>query len=120
MKKLFAKVKIGDILAFIAVASAAALLPFFLSAKSADTVKIVCGQDVYYYPLSEDKSITLENNDITLTVIIENGEVYVADSGCRDKICVHTFAISTGGSIVCLPARVVITVVTEAYDYVAG
>lgn len=62
------------------------------------------------FPLDTDRRIELEH----LTVVIENGQVYVADADCPDKVCQHTGKISRENqTIVCLPNRVTITITGE-------
>lgn len=57
--------------------------------------------------LQDDAEITLEN----ATVLIENGEVYISEATCPDKVCVNTGRISKKGqSIVCVPNRIVVTI----------
>ena len=59
----------------------------------------------------------------TLTVAVENGAVRVSESDCPNQDCVHSGAISRAGqSIVCLPARVAVTLEGAAsdYDLIAG
>ena len=58
-----------------------------------------------------------------LTVAVENGAVRVSESDCPNQDCVHSGAISRAGqSIVCLPARVAVTLEGAAsdYDLIAG
>lgn len=72
------------------------------------------------YPLQENMQFSVTSNGITLTVVCKNGQVSVTDSGCSDRICVRTGWIGKPGeSIVCLPAKIAITVTTgekEASD----
>ena len=108
--------KKADLIPIISVIAAAVILAFVLMPRSADTVRISCENAVYEYPLSENRQIELCENGISLTVLISDGKVSVINSTCRDQICVHTHS----GNIVCMPARVVITVGDGDYDYVAG
>ena len=63
------------------------------------------------YPLHKDTQFSVTSNGITLTVVCKNGQVWVTDSDCGDKICVQTGPIGKPGeSIVCLPAKTAITV----------
>lgn len=44
-------------------------------------------------------------------LIIENGEVWMTDATCPDKVCIRQGKIhSSGESIICLPNRVVIRI----------
>ena len=66
---------------------------------------------------------TYESRGYTLSVAAENGALRVSESDCPNQDCVHSGAISRAGqSIVCLPARVVITLEGAAsdYDLIAG
>lgn len=66
------------------------------------------------YSLNEDRVIKI-GEDETNTVVIADGEVYMSEANCPDKICVHSGKKShDGDSIVCLPHKVVIAV--EGYD----
>ena len=50
----------------------------------------------------------------SLTLVIADGAAHVEDSSCPDLICQHHAPVSRAGEqIVCLPARVVITVTGE-------
>ncbi|MCH5160968.1 MAG: NusG domain II-containing protein [Clostridiales bacterium] len=72
------------------------------------TVKIVSPNYRDEVRLDRNAVIELE----ALTVVIEDGCVYVTGSTCRDGTCEHIGKISRAGqSIVCLPNEVVISIV---------
>ena len=79
---------------------------------SGRTVVIEEGNEpVGSYPLSEDRILTVTGPLGITTVVIENGEVYVSDSACPNKVCIEMGRISQkGDSIICLPNRVYIIV----------
>lgn len=61
--------------------------------------------------LEETEVHTVHANGYTLEVAVENGTVWMTSSDCPTQDCVHTGRISRSGqSIVCLPARVIITI----------
>ena len=61
--------------------------------------------------LEEAAVHTIHANGYTLEVAVENGEVRMTSSDCPTQDCVHTGRISRSGqSIVCLPARVIVTI----------
>ena len=63
------------------------------------------------YSLEENQTININN---TNTCVIEDGKVYMKEANCRDLICIHTKAIDKkGGSIVCLPNRIVLEIQGE-------
>ena len=76
-----------------------------LGGKKGAAVTITEDGKTQEYPLGENRTITLRS----LTVVIENGEAYVINPDCPDKICEHSGRISrVNQSIVCLPAGVVV------------
>ena len=65
------------------------------------------GEEVY--PLKKDGVFSL--NGGTNTLVIENGEAWVSEADCPDKICMGMGKISKNGEfIACLPNRVIIVV----------
>ena len=103
-------VRLVDIIVMAVVTAAALALAFtgaFNGKKGAAAVITEKGI-AHEYPLDENRTITLSS----LTVVIENGEAYVINSDCPDKICERSGKISrVNQSIVCLPENVVITIV---------
>ena len=100
--------KKGDFIAIGIVLIAAALifLSIHLFSSPSVTVKITEDNEVVYEgKLSTDKKITLKNN----TVVIENGEVFMEKSNCKNQICVkHKKIKRSGESIICLPNKVIV------------
>ena len=113
------------VLAVLALAGLLAARPF-LAAKTAGelTVSIsVDGETVERCALSAYEGGIYESRGYTLTVEAADGAVYVVSSDCPNQDCVHSGAISRAGqSIVCLPARVAVTLDGSAsdYDLIAG
>lgn len=67
--------------------------------------------------LDKELVIPLDDGTYHLTVRISGDAAYIADSDCPGQDCVHTGAISRAGqSIVCLPAQVVISLVSTSSD----
>ena len=114
----------------IALAVATALLFYLPKAQGGQrTVVItqrgqeVCRQDINIPGFDKERVVELDDGVYHLTVRINDGGVYVSDSDCPGQDCVHTGAISRAGqSIVCLPAQVVISIVStsSAVDAVLG
>lgn len=71
----------------------------------------------YCYSLSEDREveiITGDNGEYKNTLVIKDRKAYVVYANCTDKICVNHKAISkTGETIVCLPHKVVVSIISE-------
>lgn len=102
------------ILIVLAVAGAAGLILHFGS-DGGEYVRLEVDSKVYdTVSLSENRTVELNTEYGTNTVVIENKTVSVTDADCPDKICVkHSKISKTGESIICLPHRLVVTVVDE-------
>ena len=93
----------------------------FVLRGTGDTVRVtVNGAEYATYSLSENivkDIITGENGEYCNTLVIRDGIAYMEKATCPDGICVdHSPIYRDGESIVCLPQRVVITVVTHNDD----
>lgn len=61
--------------------------------------------------LAEDRTVRIEGRSGEVTVVIEDGAVFVAEAECPDHVCVKTGTVSAPGSVVaCVPNGVVITI----------
>jgi len=108
-------IKRGDLI-FI-VFCAALIGAFFILYK---TVSPVSGKEVIIevenkafgsYPLSENRVIEVNGILGISTVVIKDGEVYMEESPCPNKVCIHMGKISdVNDTIVCIPNRIYITV----------
>ena len=96
----------------IALIAGAALLLF---RGEGDTVSVkIDGETVYELPLSVDRTLEIEAGEGYNLLIIEDGKARVESASCPDGICSSHRPISRDGeSIICLPNRVVITVLSE-------
>jgi len=103
--------KKGDIVLIIAllIVSAALFIVFTNGEEGATAVVAVNGQEVERYPLADDGVFPL--NGGTNILVIENGEAYLEDANCPDKLCVRMGKISkTGQCITCLPNKLTVTI----------
>lgn len=119
------KLTVSDVLIVGLLLLAAVLSALFLLSRAPGTVcTIRCGDTVQTVSLAEDRTIPLRANGHSLTVVIENGAVSVADSDCPDRVCVNSGAISRAGqAIVCVPAGITIRIDgprADHADIVAG
>ena len=113
------------VLAVLLLALSLAARPYFAAKAPGElTVEVtVDGETVERCALSAYTGGTYESRGYTLTVAAENGAVRVSESDCPNQDCVHSGAISRAGqSVVCLPARVAVTLEGAAadYDLIAG
>ena len=105
------------ILAVIVIALAAMgllLLNVFKTEGSFVAVKID-GEETARYPLSVNTEVVIETGDDGRnTLVIEDNKAFMKDANCPDKICEGHQKISyKGETIVCLPHKVVIEIVTD-------
>lgn len=71
------------------------------------------------YPLDEEGEYCIAVEDFVNTIQIRDGEVYMKDANCPDKLCVKQGKISKDGqSIICLPHKMVVRVVSKQEDIV--
>lgn len=94
------------------------LVYFFLFRGRGDTVKVtVDGKAYASYSLAEDRVEDIhtgESSEQLNRLVIRNGKAFVETATCRDGICSsHRPIFRDGESIVCLPNRVVITIISD-------
>lgn len=109
------KIKKNDIV-LIAVVLCVAVFGLFLYMKfgkeePANVIVTVDGTVEGTYPLSDDIEVEIKGTNV---LAIEKGKVKMKEADCPDQICVHHKAISKNKeSIVCLPNKVVIEIVSS-------
>ena len=97
----------------IMIVSVLGMVAVSLSHRTGDRVFVyVDGVLTGEYPLSEDALIDISGYDDGVnTLRILDGEAYMEEASCPDKLCIHQGkAYKAGQSIVCLPNRVVIKI----------
>ena len=108
----------NDILfiAALLLAAAVGILYLFVFRSTGNVVKVTVDGKLYgVYSLSENAiEDVYTGEDGHNRVIIRDGKVYMETASCPDGICVaHRPIFRDGESIVCLPNRVVVTVITD-------
>lgn len=85
---------------------------FFTGGEAGQTVYItVNGEEYAWYPLSENRTVTIERDSHINKITIKDGQVSMAFSDCGGQDCIQQGKISqTSQSITCLPNRVVIEI----------
>ena len=110
-------------LIFVAILLVAALALFFvmrtLQARDpgtgAQAVVTVEGREIGRYPLKKNGTFPL--NGGTNILVVENGEAWVSEANCPDKVCMGMGKISRNGEfIACLPNRLLVVVEGAAED----
>ncbi|MBR5261978.1 MAG: NusG domain II-containing protein [Oscillospiraceae bacterium] len=120
----------NDIIFIIALIliCAVGILYLFVFRSKGDMIKVTVDGELYgTYSLSQNITEDIRTGDDGSglnRLIIKDGKAYVESASCPDGICVsHRPVFRNGESIVCLPNRVVITVITgdtsDAPDIVA-
>jgi hypothetical protein len=65
-------------------------------------------------PLSKDHRETIKSKYGTNTIVIKNGKADVTKADCKNQVCVNSRKISKNGeTIVCLPHKLILTVVPK-------
>ena len=74
-------------------------------------VTISVNGDIYKeVSLNSDREIQVETEFGKNTVVIENGEVYISNTNCPNRLCQNDKISKGGESIVCLPNRLSVTI----------
>ena len=87
-----------------------------LTRKSgAEVVVKVAGKQVTSIPLDKDTKYTIHGvNGGTNELVIADGQIWLEQASCPDKLCVHQGKIQYAGqSIICLPNQVSVTIEDE-------
>ena len=77
--------------------------------EGAAAVVTVDGTEIARYPLNRNGTFVLNGGSNTL--IVENGEAWISEANCPDKLCMGFGKISKKGEIiVCLPNRLIVVI----------
>lgn len=118
MKKPFIKKLDIVIIALLLAAAAAGFCLLSAGGGPASNVNITKnGKPIGVYPLNQDTLIVIDEHN---SVRIESGKVWMEHADCPDGYCLKMGKI-TRGSIICLPNRVVVEVISDnTPDAIAG
>ena len=106
-----------DLLFIAAILLAAGLAFLFFRPQPSESLSraeiSVDGKAVMELDLSEDQVLTVDGAGGGYNRIqVRDGAVSVLEASCPDKVCVHTGTVRyPGETIVCLPNRMIITVI---------
>ncbi len=117
MNRKLIKVKDFIILLIIITVCGLFILISHNQKKGSYAVISVNGKKAERLSLSKDiENFTVKGAD-NISFTIKNGEIYVSESDCPDKICLKTGHISRKGqSIICVPKRVSVTIESSGND----
>ena len=106
MKKLITKKDFVLVIIVLVVSLAGLILVNSADKGKTATIK-VDGEVVETLLLNEDTLVEFNN----VVIACENGEIYVKESTCTDKVCMRSGKISKSGEgIICAPNRVSIEI----------
>lgn len=107
----------NDIILAASVITVAVLVFFIISLMSTDGGYVELKKDgeiIAVYPLSQNREVEIESENGYNLLIIENGEAYIKDASCPDKLCMRQGKVSRNGeTLVCLPNKTTVTVVSD-------
>lgn len=98
----------------LAVAAGGFTVNAMMHKKPAAAVEVtVDGQPAGTFDLNENTDTVIEGfNGGTNHLVIQDGNVWISEATCPDKVCVHQGRVSMNGEIiVCLPNRMIAKVV---------
>ena len=91
-------------------------------AVEGSNIKItVDGKEYGTYSLFQEQTITIGEGETLNIIEIKGGKAYMKDASCPDKLCMDQNEISFDKeSIICLPNKVVITVISDVESDLDG
>ena len=97
---------------FIVVGFVAILLAVWgVFTSGGEEVCVFVDSEVYKtLSLSENTTINIETEYGKTTVVVKDGEVFIKEADCPNKLCQKSAISKSGQSIVCLPNRVSILI----------
>lgn len=111
--RVFKALKFFDFVIFgFSIASFLVIMGLALQlSASASEVTIKAGDNRYIYRLEKDLEFDVAGPLGLTHIEIKNKAVRVVDSPCRDKICIHSGWLNSGGQwTACLPNRVFLSI----------
>jgi hypothetical protein len=104
------------LIAAVLLLAGAIALSLHLFGERGNLVRVeVDGNTYTVLALTQDTSLEIKTEQGSNLLVIKDGEAYVAEADCPDKICAKHKPISKRGeTIICVPHRVVITVTGDS------
>ncbi len=104
------------LLAVLLIAAAAAFAGIsvysHISTKEPQAVVYLDGEEWGRYPLSEDITVEIRQEDKSYNILqIQGGKAEITEASCPDKVCVnHRPVAGQGESLICLPNKMVVEI----------
>lgn len=106
--------KKADIILFcsIILCSLFAILLFAVSANEASDTAVVTvnGKEYARLSLDKDTQYLIETERGSNLLVVKDGEVYITEASCPDKVCIRSGKAKEYEPIVCLPNSVVVSI----------
>ena len=84
------------------------------SVEGSNIIITVDGKEYGTYSLLKEQTITIGEGETKNVIEIRGGKAYMKEASCPDQLCVDQNEISFDKeSIICLPNKVVITVISD-------
>ncbi|MEG0250200.1 MAG: NusG domain II-containing protein [Peptostreptococcus sp.] len=86
-----------------------------INSGDSDRIEIYVKNKLYKeYPIDADEKITIENGNEKNVIYIHDKGVEMLEANCPDEVCIKAgFINKAGQSIVCLPHKINIKIVTD-------
>jgi hypothetical protein len=114
--RFFRELKPLDYVAFgVALAAVLSISAYaYTGTEAGSQVRIRGPEQTYLYPLDTETELSVDGPLGETHIEIENGEVHVVSSPCRDKICIQAGHVSRAGEwVACLPNQVFLKIEGE-------
>lgn len=109
----------GDILVLVVLVVAVAVSVVAVTGGDEGQFALIYVDGELRYSLPLDKDASVDLLDGAMTVVVEDGKVFVSRSDCAEQLCVHSAPLtSAGGMTVCLPNKVIIKIDSGEVDAV--
>ncbi len=115
----------NDLIALIVICALGGIMctVFMVFGSTGDEVRVkVAGEVVETIPLNSDGTYEIAGADGgSNLLVIEDGKAYISEASCPDGLCKGMGAINMEGqSIVCLPNKVVVEIVSDGKEAAGG
>lgn len=108
------KLKRADILIIsllLILAGSMYCFSYFAKAEGALVTVKSDGEIIAKYPLNEDITVKIGNDENYNILEIKNGKAGIIEADCPDKLCVKQKKISSNGeTVICLPHKLVVEI----------
>ena len=111
----YLKINITVIMIILALLGLSYIVVFFAFKNEGSYITIEKdGALVGTYSLEAEQEIPLSDDDTNNIVVIEKGKAFMKEASCPDHLCMKQGKISKEGqTIVCLPNKVIVTVISD-------